>query len=431
MILGVRRARAMAMDYAGQMKMMRGDPAAAAELLEKSRTEWATLVRRGDGGAEAVQGYAVNCKMLGEAVRGLSPERERQAYSEGLALLDTLRVKNGDGKARLAWLRSMLETATGTALYRSGDAHGALIHLDAGAALAKEAVDSDPNERGGRVQAVSAFTELARYYLRVRDLDAALAQARVAVTVAGMAVQHDRDDADAWNLVGEGNATLLMVYSARSDWPAAEQAARDQLQARQLVSRRDPQNPGAKAGEGKAHDDLAFTLSNQDKMETAAGEFSEAITIFAGLIQEYPARNDWRRDLALVFKRRGDLWFQVEEWEETLKDYERCRYLRAHVAAATPEDATALMELANIRLATGEVFWKQGKLGEAAKAFDEAQEQLDTPVLPANHREATQLRESVARAIRELAEARAGTARSPSQPPGNSADGNVTPDSSQ
>ncbi len=84
------------------------------------------------------------------------------------------------------------------------------------------------------------------------------------------------------------------------------------LEAWQLVSQRDPQNPSAAAEAAAAYDDLAFILTYQDKTDDARDQFGQAIDLFSGLIEQYLVRDDWRRDLALVFKRRGDLGFQSE-----------------------------------------------------------------------------------------------------------------------
>lgn len=122
----------------------------------------------------------------------------------------------------------------------------------------------------------------------------------------------------------------------------------------------------------------------------------------------------------MVFKRRGDLWFGLEEWDETLKDYERCRYLRARLAATMPENTSVLLELANIRLASGEVLWKQGKLTEAAATFDEVQQQLATPLLTVDNPEAARMRADTACAIQDLAQADAAKPHSTS--PANGSD---------
>ena len=60
----VLRSRAIAMDYAGQQAMSRGDATGAVRLLEKSGNAWQDLISRLDAGDDALQGYAVSAKML-------------------------------------------------------------------------------------------------------------------------------------------------------------------------------------------------------------------------------------------------------------------------------------------------------------------------------------------------------------------------------
>src|SRR5437588_3421857 len=64
----VMRARAMAMDYLGQMAMAKGQSDEAVSRLTDSRDAWRKLLNKAPLDGAAWQGLIVSCRMLGEAL---------------------------------------------------------------------------------------------------------------------------------------------------------------------------------------------------------------------------------------------------------------------------------------------------------------------------------------------------------------------------
>lgn len=400
----VLRARAIAMDYVGQMLLARGEPLASAERLRESRAAWLALQARADVGASAWSGAAVNAQMLGEAWSAAGrPGEELRAYELGLEALDGLRATDDEGRAHLARLRSMLLASAGEASYRLGDTRRALDDLDEAAAFAKSATESRPGDRGNWDQAVAAFLSLARYYLNVGDLENAPLQARAAVEAAEARARLDLEDADGWRLLANAQGTLMMAHVARGEWTEAESVAREKLGWRGRTFERDPSNPTAEAELANSEDDLAFVLTYRDEVDEADEFFSQAISRYAGLLQAHPGRHDWRRAMALIFKRRGDLAFRRETWDLAREDYENSIRLRRTLLEASPGDTSIRVDLANLQLARGEALWKLRRLDEAAAAMREAETTLAPPAVPHDHPGARSVREGLSRAMEDLA----------------------------
>ena len=188
----------------------------------------------------------------------------------------------------------------------------------------------------------------------------------------------------------------------RNEWDNAVQTGNAQLDLRKRIFERDPQNPTAEGYLAAAHDDLGFALQRTGRLNESVSEFGESIRIYAELVHEYPSRTGWRRDLALVSKRRGDLAFEIEAWKLALEDYGRSMNLRRGLATEAPENVSAQAELANICLARGEVLWKQGNLSGARDAFLEALKTLQSPHIPENRPDVVKLRQSVEAALHDL-----------------------------
>lgn len=374
---GMLRARAMAMDYSGQIAQNQGDATLAVQRVETSHAAWKKMVDAGVGGAEAVEGFAVSCRMLGEALESEGRHAEAlKRFQQGHEALGKLHAKDEDGEAQLHRLRSMLLVSRGNASFRLGDHVAALRDLDAAAELARQATEARPKERANWEQVVQAFEELARHYLRIHDPAAALKQAKATVKAAEALIGLDIENAHGWYIAAGSYGCLLMAQAAAKDWPAAVEAAETQLMWRKRYFQRDTLNPAAELLEATAHDDLGFALTYARDGERAVEEFSEAVRILAGLIQRHPSRNDWRRDLALVFKRRADLFYEAEGWELALRDYDNSLRMCRMLAKASPEDVDACTRLANTLTAKGETQQKMGDLEGARQTYEEGLETL-------------------------------------------------------
>ncbi|MCX6847867.1 MAG: toll/interleukin-1 receptor domain-containing protein [Verrucomicrobia bacterium] len=369
---GMLRARAMAMDYSGQIAHNQGDAALAVQRLEASHAAWSQMIAANAGDVESVEGFAINCRMLGEALQSAGKLQEAlKQYEQGCEALEGLHAKNEAGEAQLNRLQSTLRVVQGKARFRLGDHAAALRDLDAAADLARKATEARPKDRANWEKVVEAFDELALHYLRIDDHPAALKQAKAAVEAAEVLIKLDIENANGWYIAAGSYGSLLMAQAAAKDWPAAVEAAETQLMWRKRYFQRDTLNPAAEVLLARAHDDLGFALTYTREGERAVEEFSEAVKILAGLIQRHPSRNDWRRDLGLVFKRRADLFYEAEGWELALRDYDNSLRMCRLLAKAAPEDVDAHTRLANTLTAKGETQSKMGDLDGAQQTYEE------------------------------------------------------------
>jgi MTH538 TIR-like domain (DUF1863). len=399
----VLRARAIAMDYVGQMAMARGQSAEAISRLTESRSAWRKLLDQNHSDAAAWQGHIISCKMLGEAFESAEQlAAALKVYDDAIGSFAAFRGKTAEGVAKHERLRSLLLTARGNVRYRLGDAEGALRDLDDSASYAKDAVETTPTDKAAWQQAVKAFGALADYYREIGDLKSAFIQAQEAVEDAEALTSLDTDDVDGWSLLADATGSRLMVEAMRNEWDNAVQTGNAQLDLRKRIFERDPQNPTAEGYLAAAHDDLGFALEHGGKRRESNDEFGEAIRIYVGLVRRYPSRVGWRRDLALVLKRRGDLAFGVEGWDLALHDYDQCLNLRRALATEAPENVNAQAELANILIARGEVLWKKANISGARDAFAEALKVLRAPHVPENHPDIAKLRRSAQAALDDL-----------------------------
>ena len=102
-----------------------------------------------------------------------------------------------------------------------------------------------------------------------------------------------------------------MIEAMRNEWDNAVQTGNAQLDLRERIFERDPQNPTAEGYLAAVHDDLGFALEHGGKKKESISEFGGAIRTLRWLGKApVSSRVGWRRDLALAFKRRGDLAFE-------------------------------------------------------------------------------------------------------------------------
>lgn len=371
------RARAVAMDYAGQQAMSRGDATGAVALLEKSGKAWRNLLARDDAGDDVPPGIATSVMMLAEAKRRAGDlEGALGACENGLNTLENW--ESGGGARRLRWcgLAAMLMTEKGRALRRLGKRQEALVALDTAASLAKEAVESSPQEPTQWTRATDCFGQLAKLYQEEGDLNAALTQSLAAVAVGERFAEFDLGNATGWEVMEVAESILYDVRSAMGDWVEAEKIARGRLGWIARLRARDPSNPMLIGNEASAHDDLGMALGKQLKIEDAVMSFQQAITLLAGLVQSYPTDVSWREDLAIVFRRRGDLAFDGEIWDVATEDYASSLRMRESLIRLNPADMRLRVMAAGVILAQAEVLQKSGKVAEALEVLHQSERRM-------------------------------------------------------
>jgi eukaryotic-like serine/threonine-protein kinase len=373
----VLRSRAIAMDYSGQQAMSRGDAAGAVRLLEQSGRAWQDLMERADAGDEAPQGYAVSAKMLAEAYARTGDIKGAVAICEkGLAGLAAWAGADENRKRIFRRQAAMLLTEKGDGLRRMGRSEEALETISEATALARAAVELEPDDPKALSQLAECFSKLSAIHREGGDLASALAMARSAVETAEAFAEIDLGNATGWRLVVVCEAERFAVLGGMSDWLEAEKSAVDRLGWISRLRGRDPSNPNLAGMEGRGRDDLGMALGKLIRIEEAVSEFQKAVELFADLVVRYPTDAKWREDLAIVFRRRGDLAFDGEVWEVALEDYESSLRMRDSLIRLAPSDTRLRVMAADIVLAKAEVFEKTGKRSEALAALDEAEKRL-------------------------------------------------------
>ncbi|MEP2774609.1 MAG: toll/interleukin-1 receptor domain-containing protein [Luteolibacter sp.] len=373
----VLRARAIAMDYAGQQAMSRGDSEGAVQLLKKSQEAWQSLVERGDSGDEALVGSVVSSRILADVLARAGDKAGALAVcDEGLFRLSKWADREVLDQRRSAVLFAMLLSEKGDVLRRMGRKTDALAVLDEAARLAKESVEDGSKNSNRGQNAVMCFTQLAMVYREENKMPAALEQALFAVEAAEHYAEFDMGNAGGWMSVISSESELCAVHLEMKNWAEAEAVAQDRLQWIARLRGRDPVNPAYMGMEAAARDDLGTALGKQQKIEPAVEEFQRGINLLADLVQRYPTDTRWREDLAIVFRRRGDLAFDCEVWDVALEDYGSSLRMRDSLITIAPTDARLHIQAAGVVLAQAEVLQKTGDIDGALAALDEAERRL-------------------------------------------------------
>jgi tetratricopeptide (TPR) repeat protein len=247
---------------------------------------------------------------------------------------------------------------------------------DSAPAAARQKTRQDDNKV--RQQALTALRTLTSDVIvkkfaqgpALTEEDRAFLRAIIAHYDAFAAIQGD--DAENRTLRAEGR---LRVGQMRCRLGELKDAEKDFDQALRIYKRLAADFPARvqfRQDLATCHNNRGNLLRQTGRLKEAQKDFELALRLYQQLAADFPARPQFRQDLATSHNNRGALLYSTGRLREATQDYEQALRIYKQLAADFPTRPEFRRELARNHTNRGNLLRDTGRLKEAEKEYDRA-----------------------------------------------------------
>jgi serine/threonine protein kinase/tetratricopeptide (TPR) repeat protein len=195
------------------------------------------------------------------------------------------------------------------------------------------------------------------------------------------------DDAESRAIRAEGYARVGLMRYRLGELKEAETAYADALAIQKQLVADFPARPEFRHELASTHNKLGILLRNTGRPQEAETAFAEALAIQKGLAADFPARPEFRQALAGIRYNVGNLLNAAGRFQEAETAYADALALRKQLASDFPTRPILRRALAMSYNSLGWLYHNMGRLKEAERAYADAltiQKQLaaDFPTQP-------------------------------------------------
>jgi eukaryotic-like serine/threonine-protein kinase len=245
------------------------------------------------------------------------------------------------------------------------------------AALAAE-LQAREDETKARQQAFAALRSMTDDVVERKFAQGTVLTADDRAFLRGIIAQFDAfaaiqgDDADSRALRAEGR---LRVGAMRYKLGELQEAEKDDDQAlsvyKQLAADF-PARPEFRYDLAKGYHNRARLLKDTGRLKEAEKDHDQSVSIFKQLAADFPSRAEFRQELATSQNSRGILLSETGRLAEAEKDYDQALSIRKQLAADFPSRTELRQELAHSHNNRGNLLRVTGRPKEAEKDIEQA-----------------------------------------------------------
>jgi serine/threonine protein kinase/tetratricopeptide (TPR) repeat protein len=254
----------------------------------------------------------------------------------------------------------------------------AVKERDAKDAALKAEQQARADETKARQQAFAALRSMTEDVVERKFAQGAVLTEDDRAFLRGVIAQYDAfaaiqgDDADSRAARAEGRKRVGLMRYRLSELQEAERDYGEALSLYQQLAADFPARPEFRRELAISHNNRGALLSTTGRLKPAEKDFDEALGIQKQLAADFPSRPQFRQDLALSYNNRGILLRNTGRPQEAEQDYDEALGITKQLVAdfpARPEFRTALADSYNNR---GVLLSETGRFREAEQDFDEA-----------------------------------------------------------
>jgi tetratricopeptide (TPR) repeat protein len=312
------------------------------------------------------------------ALRAAAAERARRAEVDRIKAEGEAREALARAAEQRRW-RRMLLTASGiTALVLLAGLSVSLWQMRrAMQALAAEQ-QAREDETKARQQAFAALRSMSTDVVERKFAQGAALTEDDRAFLRGVIAQFDAfaaikgEDADSRAVRAEGRFRVGSMRSRLGEFKEAEQDYDQALSIQKQLAAEFPARPEFRRDLAKSHDGRAALLYTTGRLQEAEKDYDQALGIQKQLTAEFPGRHEYRQDLARSHNNRGLLLRNTGRPREAEKDYDQALSVYQQLAADFPNRPEYRQDLATSHTNRGNLLSATGRLKEAEQDYDQA-----------------------------------------------------------
>jgi serine/threonine protein kinase len=195
------------------------------------------------------------------------------------------------------------------------------------------------------------------------------------------------EDADSRAVQAEGRSRVGIMHYRLGALSEAEQDYSQALRLYQQLAADFPARPEFRQELARSHNNRGLLLYATGRPQEAEQDYDQGLSIQQQLAADFPARPEFRRSLAISHNNRGNLLFTTGRLQKAEQDYDQALRIQKQLAADFPARPEFREELASSHDNRGVLLSDTGRLPEAEQDFDRAlrlrkQLMADFPVRP-------------------------------------------------
>jgi tetratricopeptide (TPR) repeat protein len=180
------------------------------------------------------------------------------------------------------------------------------------------------------------------------------------------------EDADSRAARAEGRYRVGAMRYRLSELKEAERDYDQALSIYRQLAADFPARPEFRQDLAASHNNRGVLLRATGRLKEAKKDYDEAVSIEKQLAADFPNRPEFRQELAASHNNRGNLLHDTGRLKEAEQDYEQALSLHKQLAADFPARPEFRADLANSHYNRGILLRDTGRLKEAEQDYDQA-----------------------------------------------------------
>jgi serine/threonine protein kinase/tetratricopeptide (TPR) repeat protein len=234
------------------------------------------------------------------------------------------------------------------------------------------------DETKARQQAFAALRSMTADVIERKFAQGAVLTDEDRAFLRGVIAQYDAfaaikgDDAESRAVRAEGRHRVAAMRYRLGELQEAERDYDQALSIRKQLAEDFPARPEFRADLARSHLGRGFLLRATGRLDEAAQDYERALTLYKQLAADSPSRPEFRGDLALSYNNRGGLLIDRDRRKEAEHDFEQALGLYEQLAAELPSRPEYRRLLAWSRNNRGLLFGATGRPREAEREYEQA-----------------------------------------------------------
>ena len=305
-------------------------------------------------------------------VPGAEPAREHLSQASA-QLLDRLLLCAGDGKAGQR-TRMLSHSRRGDLALSRNDFGRARREYDTSMKIARQLVDSAPNELTYAFDLAVCAEKLGDIYQAIGDLGKALTSYASAIEISEAVAATDPQNAQL-------RRDLLMVYNkagstahANDNLGLARSYFEKAAASTESLSRDDPKNAQVRRELAVAYQMLGTVTRVQGNLVEARAYLEKDLAITKALAQADPRNPQLQRDLSISYEMLGEVAKASGNVQEARAYFEKDLVIMRGLAQADPQNPALQRDLSMSYEMLGDMLQASGSITEARACFEKSLE---------------------------------------------------------
>jgi non-specific serine/threonine protein kinase/serine/threonine-protein kinase len=293
----------------------------------------------------------------------------KEMVSDTLDYLNSLAERGKEDpllQAEIAYAYEKLSSIQGgRGLANLGDTAGAVESLRKCLQIRQSLLAANPHDAGLRLDAASAYRNLAELLGQRGDSEGAAESYRNAVSLSEALLSIDAAKTEYQYQAAISYGSLGDFLIAAGDWKGGLENQQKALALFKAIPRDHPRIEEIDRSIGINHLLSGMAMKGLGDLAGAVESHARAIELFTELSRKDPTNADYRRMIGVSYLYQGDALKAGERMNEAMASFRRYAEIAEEISAADPQDASALLDRATAYGQIGAILLKTGESREA------------------------------------------------------------------